>query len=125
MTSESATDSCLVQKVVHYVDLSEQDKILWARLEETEEDFRKDQIVRRTGDKVEYLYVVKQGWLYSFSILDDGRRQVLKIHYPGDIVDLSDLPLERATHDVKCVTPACLCRSRRMGSTRCSENRRG
>lgn len=109
MTFQSSSDSCLVQKVVHYVDLSEQDKILWARLEETEKDFRKDQIVRRTGDTVEYLYVVKHGWLYSFSILDDGRRQVLKIHYPGDIVDLSDLPLQRATHDVKCVTAACLC----------------
>jgi CRP-like cAMP-binding protein len=109
MTFQSSSDSCLVQKVLHYVDLSEHDKILWARLEETEEDFRKDQILRRTGDRVEYLYVIKHGWLYSFSVLDDGRRQVLKIHYPGDIVDLSDLPLQHAAHDVKCVTAACLC----------------
>ena len=102
-------DSCLVQKLAHYVDLSDEDRLLWARLEENEREFRKDQIVRRAGDRIEDLYVVKHGWLYSFTILDDGRRQVLKIHYPGDIVDLSELPLEHASHDIKCVTPACLC----------------
>ena len=109
MPYQPSTDSCLVQKLGHYVELSAQDKRLWARLEETEKNFRKDQIVRRTGDRVEYLYVVKHGWLYSFTILDDGRRQVLKMHYPGDIIDLSDLPLQCASYDMKCVTAACLC----------------
>ena len=109
MAPNAKAESCLLQKLGHYVDLSEADKQLWSRLEEEESTFGKDQIVRRAGEEIECLYVVKSGWLYSFTILEDGRRQILKLHYPGDIIDLSELPLDRAMHDVKCVTAACLC----------------
>ncbi len=55
------------------------------------------------------MYVVKSGWLVSFSIMEDGRRQLLQIFYPGDIIDLSEVALVRAQHDIKCITAAVLC----------------
>ena len=103
------TESCLLTKLGGYAPLSEADKRMLAVLELDERAFRKDQIVRRTGQPVEELFVVKTGWLCSFSILEDGRRQILRLFYPGDIVDLSEAALVRATHDVKCITAAVLC----------------
>ncbi len=103
------TRSCLVAKLSAYADFSAEDERLLIRLEETEREFRKDQIVRRAGQPVDELFVVKSGWLTSFSVLDDGRRQLLKLFYPGDIVDLSEAALPRAMHDIKCVTPVTLC----------------
>lgn len=105
----SVIKSCLVAKLSAYAELSPEDQRLLARLEESERDLRKDQLLRRTGQPVEELYVVKCGWLTSFSVMEDGRRQLLKLFYPGDIVDLSEASLERANHDIKCVTAATLC----------------
>nr|WP_232372801.1 Crp/Fnr family transcriptional regulator [Acuticoccus mangrovi] len=78
-------------------------------MEESEREYRKDQIVRRTGQPVEDLFVVKSGWVTSFSILEDGRRQLLRLFYPGDIVDLAEATMSHAQHDIKCITPAVLC----------------
>lgn len=103
------TRSCLVAKLSAYAELSRGDERLLTALEENERDLRKDQIVRRAGQLVDELFVVKSGWLTSFSILEDGRRQLLKLFYPGDIVDLSEAALPRASHDIKCVTAATLC----------------
>ncbi len=103
------TGSCLFAKLSKFADLSEADRRLLALLENDERDYKKDQIVRRTGEPVDELFVVKSGWLTSYSILEDGRRQLLRLFYPGDIVDLSEIALEKAQHDIKCVTPVTLC----------------
>lgn len=109
------TESCLFSKLSKFADLSEADGRLLAVLEEAERSYKKDQVVRRTGQPVDELFVVKSGWLTSFSILEDGRRQLLRLFYPGDIVDLSEIAQERAQHDIKCVTAATLCPFPRSG----------
>ncbi|WMS40835.1 Crp/Fnr family transcriptional regulator [Acuticoccus sp. MNP-M23] len=103
------TESCLFSKLSKFVELSEADRRLLAVLETDERSYEKEQLVRRTGDPVTEMFVVKSGWLVSYSILADGRRQLLRLFYPGDIVDLSEIALERAQHDIKCVTAATLC----------------
>lgn len=103
------TESCLVAKLGRFAKLSESDQDLLRALEKTERDYRKDEIVRHQGRPVDELFVVKSGWLTSFSLLQDGRRQLLRLFFPGDIVDLSEIALEKTQHDIKCVTNAVLC----------------
>lgn len=103
------TESCLVAKLSRYSPLAERDKAILRAFEETEREFRKDQIVRRHGAVVEEMFVVKSGWLTSFSILADGRRQLLRLYHPGDIIDLTDIASDRAHADVKALTAAVLC----------------
>lgn len=103
------TESCLFTKLSAYTTLSDSDKALLRVLEAEEREYRRDAIVRRIGQPVEEMFVVKSGWLTSFSILEDGRRQLLRLFYPGDIVDLSQVALDRAQHDIKCLTAAVLC----------------
>lgn len=103
------TGSCLVAKLGRFVELSERDADLLVALEKEERSFRRGELVRRAGTPVEDLFVVRSGWAVSFSIMEDGRRQLLKLYYPGDIVDLADAGLKRAPLDVKCLTEAVLC----------------
>lgn len=103
------SESCLNQKLSAFTELSDADAVLLATLEADEREYARDTLVRRTGQPIRELFVVKQGWLTSFSILEDGRRQLLRLFYPGDIVDLSQVALERAVHDIKCLTACVLC----------------
>lgn len=41
------------------------------------------------GDEADFIYEVVEGLIISYSILPDGRRQILSFSYPGDLVGLS------------------------------------
>lgn len=103
------TGSCLVAKLGHFVDLSERDRELLLALEKHERTCRRGDLVRRDGTPVEELFVVRSGWAVSSSVMEDGRRQLMKLYFPGDIVDLADAGLKRAPQDVRAVTEAVLC----------------
>lgn len=103
------SQSCLVAKLNHYVELTTGDTELLEQLEEQEEDFGHRHELRDGGEEVDKLYVVKEGWLFSYTILPDGRRQVLQLHYPGDIVGIPDLAFEHATMAIETLTNCCLC----------------
>ena len=105
----SDDDSCLVEKLSHYTDLSEHDRQLLARLEEEECDYPSQTPVYETGDPANRLYVVKFGWLYSYKEMPDGRRQIIRIHHPGDIIGMPDIAFKHATLDVQTATPVRLC----------------
>ncbi|UOM33417.1 Crp/Fnr family transcriptional regulator [Acuticoccus sp. I52.16.1] len=99
----------MVAKLGRFAALAESDKTMLAALEKDEREYRKDEVIVQCGETVKELFVVKSGWLASYSLLDDGRRQLLRLFYPGDIVDLSEIALLRCRHDIKCLTAAVLC----------------
>ncbi len=105
----SDSDSCLVAKLGHYIQLADNDRELLAELEKKTKEFNAGEHIRRGGDSFSDIYVVKSGWLYSFTIMPDGRRQVLQVYFPGDIVGMYDVPFEAATHDLESANEACLC----------------
>ena len=45
----------------------------------------------RTGDRAEGIHVVNKGWLAFSRNLQNGRRQVMSLHLPGDMVGIADL----------------------------------
>jgi len=102
-------DSCLVAKLSHYSHLSRSDRALLARLEENEEEHERGSEFLRHGDPVDHLYVVKAGWLYSYHDLPDGRRQITRIHHPGDVIGQADLPFRNVTGTTRACIDVCIC----------------
>lgn len=102
-------DSCLVQKLSQYIELTEVSRAQLAALEEEERNLPKHSEVHATGAPGEALYVVKNGWLYSYMDLPDGRRQIVKIHHPGDIVGFQDITLKVTTTTLRTAEAVCLC----------------
>ena len=105
----SSKSSCLVTKLSHYVSHSETDCERLATLEKAERTFEAGQEVYQGGDENKNLYVVKHGWAFSYTDLPDGRRQIVKIHHPGDIIGFPDVALKHSTTTLRTVDKVCLC----------------
>lgn len=103
------TDSCMVEKLSHYITLSEDDRILLADLEKEETPYRRGEEIQHRGSEARHLFVAKRGWTYSFRVLQDGRRQIVRIHHPGDILGLGDLALGTASLTLRAAEDAVLC----------------
>jgi len=103
------SDSCLVEKIGYHIPLSPQDAALLAKLEEAEEPVRIKAMVRDIGVPAEHLYVVKSGWFYTYMTLPNGSRQILHIHYPGDIVGIPDVAFMKTASALAAATDGLLC----------------
>ena len=68
--------------------------------------FRPRQVMVRENVPVTQCTLVTEGFVERFKDTEDGRRQILAIHLPGDFVDLHSYPLKRLEHSVAAVT-AC------------------
>lgn len=100
---------CLETKLAHYADLTATDGALLRRLEHRPEPWPRKAVVTHAGDRIEQLHVVRKGWLYSSQLVDDGRRQVFQVFYPGDIVGVREIGLTRAVSTTACATDCVLC----------------
>lgn len=101
--------SCLVSKLSHYVSLSDVDQDRLANLEKAERKFGVGDEVYQVGDEKKDLYVVKHGWAFSYTDLPDGRRQIVKIHHPGDIIGFPDVVLKHSMTTLRTLEEVCLC----------------
>lgn len=102
-------NSCVTEKLSRYGKISERESYLLGVMEDVEKDFGAQEQVVEFGQSIEEFYVVKSGWLYSYSLLADGRRQVFGIHYPGDIIGMYNLPFGRAQYALQTNTETTLC----------------
>ncbi len=105
----AGSESCLETKLAHYADLNPEDRALLRALEEKPEDWSRKSVVVQAGDRLDALYVVRKGWLYSSQLVGDGRRQVFQLFYPGDIVGAREIGLKHALSTTVCATDCVLC----------------
>lgn len=101
--------SCLVQKLSHYVELDKDAVGHLKRLEREERSFNEGQDVYLGGDRRDHLHVVKKGWLYSYTDLPDGRRQIVRLHHPGDIVGFESIAFHHATTSLRAAESVVVC----------------
>jgi CRP-like cAMP-binding protein len=67
------------------------------------------------GSASVHLYTLYSGWAFRFKTLSDGRRQILNILLPGDLIGLQEKLEEVALHGVETLSPVLLCRFDRNG----------
>lgn len=103
------SESCLIQKLSYYVKLNEAASKRMASLEEKEETYEKGVHVYGRDDRSNRLFVVKSGWLYTYTDLPDGRRQIIRIHHPGDIVGFPDIAFHQPTTELRTAERVTLC----------------
>jgi CRP-like cAMP-binding protein len=109
MSEQDVHDSCLVEKLSHYISLDEASLGYISGLEKEEKQFDRHSEVNAPGSPADCLYVVKRGWLYSYTDMPDGRRQIVQIHHPGDIVGLPDVAFKVASTTLRTAEDIILC----------------
>ncbi|MGB3721643.1 MAG: Crp/Fnr family transcriptional regulator [Pacificimonas sp.] len=110
-----ASKSCLVSKLAHYVSLSPADNKLLVAFESAEQQYAKRAIIREEGAPIENLFVVKRGWFYGYTTLPNGKRQVHRLYFPGDLIGTHEIVCERATYDIAAASSGTLCPFEKQG----------
>ncbi|MDQ0326188.1 CRP-like cAMP-binding protein [Rhodopseudomonas julia] len=55
------------------------------------------------------LFVLDSGWVYTFIHTPDGRRQILDLHFPGDIVGTNQIAFAESTCGIAAATDGVIC----------------
>lgn len=78
--------------------------------------FKQGEVRAERGERIieqdrvgQSLYTILEGIAIRFRELEDGRRQIVSVMFPGDLVGLQGAFDERATHSVEAITPCRLC----------------
>jgi CRP-like cAMP-binding protein len=67
------------------------------------------EVIIAQGATDERLYTLLEGWAFRFKLLADGRRQILNILLPGDIMGLQAELMTASPHGVEALTDVSLC----------------
>jgi CRP-like cAMP-binding protein len=101
--------SCFAERLEHYLPLTDDEKNTLGRLEEQERSHRRGTAIRREHDRTQELFIIRSGWMYSYVLLDDGSRQILRLHLPGDMVGTSSVAFVEASDSLVALTDVKLC----------------
>lgn len=75
----------------------------------------------RPGEPHDAVYNLVDGWVYLYSLLEDGRQQILHFGLPGAVLGFSPSPGASATYGVRALTEATVCVIPRENFRRLSE----
>lgn len=66
--------------------------------------FAANTVIRHEGDAANHLYMLHDGWVIASAGLSDGSRQVLKVHFPGDVLGAPSLPFSCSAETLRTLT---------------------
>ena len=96
----------LLRRLSHYVELSPAEKGVIESLQTHRRRLKSGERVVVEARESRELFVLQSGWCYASTLLDGGARQILRIHHPGDIVNMSCLAWSRVAATVTAATEA-------------------
>jgi CRP-like cAMP-binding protein len=67
-------------------------------------EYEAGQYLLREGDRPKYCSFMLSGFVYRHKFVGDGGRQIVSIHIPGDFIDLQNMLLGTADHNIQALT---------------------
>ncbi|KQO65387.1 MULTISPECIES: Crp/Fnr family transcriptional regulator [unclassified Methylobacterium] len=109
MSLAAGTDlSLLVRKLETIITVSDLERRAIERLPVTRRQLSAHQDIVRDGDHPKQCCLLLEGWAFRYKLLDEGKRQILSVHIPGDIPDLQSLHLPVMDHSLSTLTACTL-----------------
>lgn len=100
---------CFAERLAHYVSLTPNERDALGRLEEQSRSYRRGALVRSENDNARELFIVQKGWLHSYALLGNGSRQIMRLHFTGDLLGLCSLAFTQSSESIFAVTDVTLC----------------
>jgi CRP/FNR family transcriptional regulator len=66
--------------------------------------FKKSRLLTRTGEASDTVYRLEAGWAARYRELPDGKRQIIQVFLPGELMGVKSLLLERQADTIECLT---------------------
>jgi CRP/FNR family transcriptional regulator, anaerobic regulatory protein len=102
-------ESCLAEHLGRYVELSAREREALDGLTTGSRTYRRGTVIRTEHGANSDVFVVVSGWVYSFALLEDGRRQIVRLHFRGDLLGLDGLAFPEAPDAIGALTDAEVC----------------
>ncbi len=102
-------DSRFAARIGDLITLTPAEHAALARLGERERRLRRNAILISENDRLTELFVLQEGMMMSYVLLDDGRRQILRFVFPGDMLATPALAYATSPETLMAVTDAVVC----------------
>src|SRR5207342_652328 len=90
----------LTQKLLWHGELSNPERVALDTMIERTREYSAGEDLVREGDKPSNSILLLAGFAARYTLVDDGRRQIMAIHLVGDFVDLHSFVLKTMDHSV-------------------------
>jgi len=104
---ESVSSSCFADVLSELVDLTGNERRALEKLEERQRHVRRGAVLQRENEPCNELFVLRKGLMMSYVLLDDGSRQILRFHFPGDMLGVSSA-IYREAAETLCALADCV-----------------
>lgn len=102
-------DSCIIQQFQKLADLDENERDLLRELEKHPKTFEAGELLAEAGQTSDHFFTITRGWACAERILADGRRQVLDLFMPGQILGLREISFHRNLSDFRAIDEVDAC----------------
>jgi CRP/FNR family transcriptional regulator, anaerobic regulatory protein len=100
------SDNCLAEHLGRFVELTAAEIAALASVEVATRTCRRGGVVRSERDPAGELLVVRRGWVFCALLLEDGRRQIVQLHFRGDLLGTDTLAYGTAPDTTVALTEA-------------------
>ncbi|WP_442678575.1 Crp/Fnr family transcriptional regulator [Sphingomonas sp. ASY06-1R] len=102
-------ESCLAEHLGRYGELTAAEQNALDGLTAGSRHYKRGAVIRPEHGPPGDIYVVQSGWIFCSALLEDGRRQIVRLHFQGDVLGLDSLAFARAPDAVTALTDAEVC----------------
>lgn len=102
-------ESCLAEHLGRYGELSARERAALDDLNSGSRHYRRGTVIRPEHGASGDICVVQSGWIFCSALLEDGRRQIVRLHFRGDLIGLDSLAFAEAPDAVTALTDAEIC----------------
>ncbi len=95
----------LIRRLETIAGLNDEDKLALRQLPLRKRAFDENRDLSSQGDKPTECCVILEGMAARYKIVSGGRRQIISLHFAGDLPDLQSLYLDRMDHGLFALTP--------------------
>jgi CRP-like cAMP-binding protein len=94
-----------IRKLESVADLSGEERSVLAGIDGAVKELAPHTDAVREGDRPSSISLLLNGFMCCYKLVQDGRRQILSFHLPGDIPDLQSLMLRVMDHSIGTLSP--------------------
>jgi CRP-like cAMP-binding protein len=95
----------LIRKLESIFNLSAQEREALVAMPLQVQSLKADQDVVREGDRPSRSCALLEGYMFTYKMTGDGKRQIMSFHVPGEIPDVQSLHLEVLDNTLGTLTP--------------------
>lgn len=95
----------LIRKLEQFGGLSSNERQILENVPMNIQQIDVGQDLRLAGQRSSHCLLLLDGMVCRYRTMQDGQRQIMSFHFPGDILDLGSLLLGKLDHDIEALTP--------------------